>query len=89
MCRASAILNNIVNFVVCKMAESEEQAPQVNVDDDVDTTPGYKPPAEKSMNDMLQQDAEDESLQKYKAQLLGSAASAETIFCTYVYYANG
>lgn len=65
------------------MAQSEEQAPQVNVDDDVDTTPGYKPPAEKSMDAMLNQDTEDESLQKYKAQLLGSAANAETVFCMY------
>ncbi|XP_067939139.1 rho GDP-dissociation inhibitor 2-like [Watersipora subatra] len=63
------------------MAESEENAPPVNVDDDdVDTTPGYKPPAEKSMDAMLQQDTEDESLQKYKAQLLGSAANAPTVF---------
>lgn len=63
------------------MAESDDHAPVVDVEDDVDTTPGYKPPAEKSMNDMLNQDTEDESLQKYKAQLLGNAANAETIFC--------
>lgn len=61
------------------MAESEEQ---LNIDDgDIETTPGYKPPAEKSMQDMVNQDAEDESLQKYKASLLGSAVGSETTFC--------
>lgn len=63
------------------MAESDEHPPKVDLDDDTDATPGYKPPAEKSMDAMLQLDAEDESLQKYKQQLLGSAAGAESIFC--------
>jgi len=35
------------------------------------------------MNEMLEQDAEDESLQKYKAQLLGSAVGADNVFCKY------
>jgi len=58
------------------MAESNEPAPAVNVDDDVDTTPGYKPPAEKSMDEMLNLDQEDESLQKYKQSLLGDAKAS-------------
>lgn len=61
------------------MAESNEPAPAVNVDDDVDTTPGYKPPAEKSMDEMLNLDQEDESLQKYKQSLLGDAKAST--FC--------
>ena len=48
------------------MAESNEPAPVVNIEDDADTTPGYKPPAEKSMDEMLKLDQDDESLQKYK-----------------------
>lgn len=68
------------------MAESSETAPSVNIEDDVDTTPGYKTPAEKSMDEMLNQDQDDESLQKYKQSLLGSAAGAESIFCKYLVY---
>lgn len=36
-------------------------------------TPGYKPPAQKTLNEILTQDAEDESLVKYKEALLGGA----------------
>lgn len=35
----------------------------------------YQPPPEKSIDDMLKTDTEDESLQKYKAALLGSATA--------------
>ncbi len=34
-------------------------------------TPGYQPPAEKSLDKILAQDKEDESLEKYKKTLLG------------------
>lgn len=47
------------------MAEPTEQ-----IEDD--ETPGYKPPAEKKLDEILNTDAEDESLKKYKEQLLGS-----------------
>lgn len=65
---------------------AEEQ--QAHVDDtDVENTPGYKPPAEKSMQEMLSQDTEDESLQKYKQSLLGAASSGtQTVFCTSLYF---
>jgi len=59
------------------MAESEPTP--VAMPDEPEETPGYKPPAEKSIQDMLKQDTEDESLQKYKASLLGSVE--ETTFC--------
>ena len=62
-----------------EMAESNEPAPVVNIEDDADTTPGYKPPAEKSMDEMLKLDQDDESLQKYKQSLLGDAAASA--FC--------
>jgi len=40
-------------------------------EDHDDVTPGYKPPAEKPLTQILQQDDDDESLKKYKQQLLG------------------
>lgn len=47
-------------------------------DDDVapDETPGYQPPAQKSVEEILKADAEDESLRKYKEALLGTAELA-------------
>lgn len=41
--------------------------------DDADYPEGFKPPAPKSVNEILSADAEDESLRKYKEALLGSA----------------
>jgi len=36
---------------------------------------GYQAPAEKSIDDIVNADAEDEALKKYKATLLGSAVA--------------
>lgn len=47
--------------------------------DDEETTPGYKPPAEKSLNEIVKADQHDESLKKYKESLLGSAVSSDII----------
>jgi hypothetical protein len=63
-----------------KMAEAEETAAPAIDDTDVEETPGYKPPTQKSMAEMLNQDTEDESLRKYKASLLGSVSATETTF---------
>jgi len=52
--------------------EEEELAP---VDVDQEDDPNYKAPAEKSIDDILETDKEDQSLQQYKATLLGSAAA--------------
>ena len=51
-------------------------------DDDLhpEDTPGYKPPAEKSLNEILSTDADDESLVKYKQALLGGAGDSVIIF---------
>lgn len=38
-----------------------------------DETPGYQPPAQKTVEEILKADAEDESLRKYKEALLGTA----------------
>lgn len=40
----------------------------------------YKPPPEKSIEELLNTDKEDESLQKYKEKLLGDANSGKIIF---------
>merc|ERR1712098_143144 len=55
------------------MAEEEETLAPVDVDHEDD--PNYQPPPEKSIDDMLQHDKDDESLQKYKAALLGGAVA--------------
>lgn len=40
--------------------------------------PGYVAPAPKALTEIINADTEDESLQRYKAALLGNAASAST-----------
>lgn len=51
------------------MAEQEVQ--QSHDSDNEDGKVAYKPPAVKSLDEIVNQDADDESLQKYKATLLG------------------
>lgn len=51
---------------------SGAEAPPEVVDVDEDAA-GYKPPAEKSLNEILSTDQEDEALVRYKAALLGEA----------------
>nr|XP_033500835.1 rho GDP-dissociation inhibitor 1 [Epinephelus lanceolatus] len=57
------------------MAEQEPTQEQVNVckvdTEEDDTNPNYRPPAQKSLDEIQQLDAEDESLRKYKEALLG------------------
>ena len=40
--------------------------------------PGYVAPAPKALTEIIAADTEDESLQRYKAALLGNAASANS-----------
>jgi Rho GDP-dissociation inhibitor len=56
------------------MAEHPEE-----LDANEEDTPGYKPPAQKSLGEILQTDAEDESLRKYKEKLLGSVNPEECV----------
>merc|ERR1711862_711190 len=56
-----------------KMAEEEETLAPVDVDHEDD--PNYQPPPEKSIDELTQLDKDDESLQKYKAALLGGAVA--------------
>ncbi|XP_026685897.1 rho GDP-dissociation inhibitor 2-like [Diaphorina citri] len=55
---------------------SGEPAPEiepVNFDDEEDAKIGYKPPPQKSIEEIIKADKEDESLRKYKETLLGIA----------------
>ncbi|XP_077979983.1 rho GDP-dissociation inhibitor 1-like [Glandiceps talaboti] len=51
------------------MAE-QEGVPQVE-DEEIEETPGYKPPAQKTLEEIQRLDEDDESLVKYKKALLG------------------
>lgn len=53
--------------------------------DEVDETPGYQPPAPKSMEEILKTDAEDESLRKYKEALLGTAHPVAVEVCKFLF----
>ena len=58
-------------------------AQQADEDLHVEDTPGYKPPAEKSLTEIIKTDADDESLVKYKQALLGAGAGDNVIVCEY------
>lgn len=47
--------------------------------EDLDLESDYKPPPEKSLEELLSTDKEDESLQKYKEALLGEAKVGKVI----------
>lgn len=56
------------------MADPVEQVPPIE-DEEPEETPGYKAPAQKSLDEIKNLDADDESLVKYKQTLLGGAAA--------------
>lgn len=54
------------------MADTTEEVPAAEVEDEEpDETPGYKAPAQKTLDEIQQLDADDESLVRYKQLLLG------------------
>lgn len=53
----------------------EEQAVSPIDDEEPEETPGYKAPAQKSLDEIKNLDADDESLVRYKQALLGGGAS--------------
>ncbi|KAL8588051.1 hypothetical protein ACOMHN_012089 [Nucella lapillus] len=62
------------------MAEQEEQVEAVAADEEEnEDNPDYRPPALKSLDEILGQDKEDESLRKYKAKLLAEAGCGAKI----------
>ncbi|XP_051171067.1 rho GDP-dissociation inhibitor 2 [Leptopilina boulardi] len=50
-----------------------------SVDDELEAESNYKPPPEKTIEQILEADKEDESLRKYKEALLGDAKSGNVI----------
>ncbi|XP_041474609.1 rho GDP-dissociation inhibitor 1-like [Lytechinus variegatus] len=54
-----------------------EQIQAVDDNDEPDITPGYKPPAQKTLDEITQLDQDDESLNKYKKALLAGAENVE------------
>ena len=66
------------------MADAEQH----DSDHEVDTTPGYQPPAQKTLDEIVSADAEDEALVKYKATLLAGATSGAAA-CQYNYVLGG
>ncbi|XP_074638275.1 rho GDP-dissociation inhibitor 1-like [Acropora palmata] len=61
-------------YLVTIMADPNEQAAPVE-DDEPEETPGYKAPAQKTLDEIQQLDADDESLVRYKQMLLGGATA--------------
>ena len=54
-------------------------ASAVSPDSDNEDVPGYKPPADKSIDDIINADQEDDSLNRYKASL-GLESGAIVVF---------
>jgi len=54
---------------------AEEEIVPGHVSDEEESNTLYKPPPEKSLSEIVQQDQEDESLRKYKETLLGSSSA--------------
>lgn len=55
------------------------------VEDELEVESNYKPPPEKTIEQILEADKEDESLRKYKETLLGEAKAGGVIVGTYLY----
>lgn len=50
-----------------------------SVEEEIEVESNYKPPPEKTIEQILEADKEDESLRKYKETLLGEAKSGGVI----------
>ncbi|XP_055346692.1 rho GDP-dissociation inhibitor 1-like [Paramacrobiotus metropolitanus] len=61
------------------MADKAKQGNGEPDPDMLEEDTNYRPPAQKALEEILNTDKEDESLQKYKAALLGSAAGGQGI----------
>ena len=59
---------------------SDEKIPAVDVED---SEGNYQPPPQKTIEEIVAADQEDESLRKYKEALLGEAQSETIIFGGY------
>lgn len=62
------------------MAETEESCvPKEEEEAEDEPALNYQPPAEKSINEILKADEDDDSLVRYKQKLLGCAADSTNI----------
>ncbi|CAG0898796.1 unnamed protein product [Darwinula stevensoni] len=59
------------------MSGDKESVPEVEAEEESDKN--YKPPPQKTIDEMLAQDENDESLKKYKEALLGGAKTGSVI----------
>jgi hypothetical protein len=81
-----SLLWHSLTYVLMTFVTIVRMAQQHHDDDDIepdehDVATGYKPPAQKSVADIIKSDAEDESLRKYKEALLGSALTGAVEVC--------
>lgn len=65
------------NFTNPNLYKMSSEVPNPDIDDVDD--PNYKPPPQKSIEEILATDQEDESLRRYKETLLGGAAAGTEI----------
>lgn len=66
------------------MASNEEAAAAAacsHEEDDLKASENYQAPAKKTLEEIIRQDTEDESLRKYKEALLGKAAQQALTPC--------
>lgn len=64
---------------------AEEDNVEIEPVPEEDEPTNYKPPPEKTLQEMIETDKDDESLRKYKEKLLGSSASGAIVvgeFCS-------
>lgn len=61
------------------MSGDKQSSNDVEKLDEEEVDSSYKPPPEKSLDELINADKEDESLQKYKAKLLGEATAVKII----------
>lgn len=62
------------------MSEGDEaKTPEEFVENENEQESSYKPPPEKTIEEILQIDQEDESLRKYKEALLGQAQTGPVV----------
>ena len=63
--------------IFIEMSKDQEPVPEVEAEEDSEKN--YKPPPKKTIDEMLAQDENDESLKKYKEALLGGAKTGSVI----------
>lgn len=77
-----------MNAFYCSEMSDGDGVDKLGIHDDDEIDSNYKPPPVKSIEELLNADKEDASLQKYKEKLLGDANSGKIIFGNYyiLYY---